>query len=71
MHILAAFFAFLFTFGHAHTAQSKPSDAFIPPAEYASGFEYAVPSHHDVINGTYPDAGCPGCRVTTVSYSVR
>ncbi len=71
MHVIAAFFAFLFSFGHAQSLQARHSDAFIPPAEYAVGMEYAVPSHQDILNGKYAEAGCPGCNMTTSSSNVR
>ncbi|MDE1154988.1 MAG: hypothetical protein PW735_04560 [Acidobacteriaceae bacterium] len=77
-HLLVAFFAFLFSFGHAHPAASiMPKDAFIPPAQYAQGLEGAVPSRHELLdqhellNGAYAGAGCPGCRTMTVSSATR
>ncbi|MDE1162932.1 MAG: hypothetical protein PW792_13450 [Acidobacteriaceae bacterium] len=72
MHFLTAFFAFFFSFGHAQSlARTQVHDAFIPPTEYAAGLQYAVPSRHDLLNGTYAGTACPGCQMTTVSYTVR
>ncbi len=72
MHFLTVFFAFLFTFGHAQSAQrSAVHDEFVPPAEYAGTIEYAVPSHQDILNRTYAVQGCPGCQMTNASYTTR
>lgn len=82
MHqLLTAFFAFLFSFGHAQAAHQVEADQFVPPAQYAadtSGIDYAVPSHQQIIDGqynvtaaSYAEGSCNGCQLTTVSYDAR
>jgi hypothetical protein len=52
MHnLLVAFFSFLFSFGSA--APTHPSDAFVPPAQYADTYGAAIPSHDQIVNGNF------------------
>lgn len=78
-HLIAAFFALLFSFGHAQTVRQTETRSFAQPAAYAGGFEYAVPSHEQILASSYSDASsvgyagetCSGCSMTTDSSTAR
>jgi hypothetical protein len=79
MHqLLVAFFAFIFSFGHAQSVQQAQADAFVPPAQYADGFEGAIPSRQEIAAGeynattdSYAESACSGCQVIPVSFNAR
>jgi hypothetical protein len=69
MHnLLAAIFAFLFSFGTVHPSPS--AHAFVPPSDSGASFEQAIPSREDLVSGQYQAASyaesvCLNCQTTT------
>ena len=72
LHVIAAFFALIFSFGHAGTAHQ--ASAKLQPEPVATYMTY-VPTHHEIVSGSfessYAGTPCASCDRMNVSYSVR
>ena len=65
-HLLASCFSFLLFFGHAQTVRHTEAHAFVPPVQTAAtGLDFAVPDHHELVSGSYAGWACTGCSQTT------
>jgi len=74
MHsLLTAFFAMIFSFGHATPAQH--AKALVPPEADLSFYYAGAPSRHELqqmqLVSSYAEAACTSCRLTNVSYKTR
>jgi len=72
-HLIAAFYAFVFSLGHAvstHTTQAKVE----APPPVPTYFGYA-PSRHEIarseVPSSYAEKACVSCRRMNISYNVR
>jgi len=74
MHsLLTAFFALIFSFGHAEPA--RRATPLVPPDADLSFYYTGAPSRHELqqkpLVSSYAEAACTSCRLTNVSYRTR